>query len=50
MAKLAARRALAEEMAISPLMISGNDNPGLDFRNKYQALIGLLRWCSFVFN
>jgi len=58
--KLAAGRALEEEMTIRPLSdekyaaarqsienFQSDPDPHLDSRNKYAALIGLLRWCSF---
>jgi hypothetical protein len=58
--KLAAGRALAEEMTIRPLSdekyaevrqlienFQSDPDPTMDSSNKYEALIGLLRWCSF---
>jgi hypothetical protein len=58
--KLAAVRALEEEMTIRPLPDEKYDalrqsienyhsdpDPRLDSRNKYAALLGVLRWCSF---
>jgi hypothetical protein len=58
--KLAAGRALAEEMTVRPLpdekydalrlSIEGfefDPDPRLDSSKKYNALVGLLRWCSF---
>jgi hypothetical protein len=58
--KLAAGRALEEEMTIRPLSDEKYDavrhsienyqsdpDPRLDSSNKYAALLGLLRWCSF---
>lgn len=58
--KLAAGRALAEEMTIRPLPdekynavrllienFRSHPDPLTDSTNKYAALIGLLRWCSF---
>jgi hypothetical protein len=57
---LAAGRALEEEMTIRPLSDEKYDavrvsienfqcdpDPGMDSRNKYAALLGILRWCSF---
>jgi hypothetical protein len=58
--KMAAGRALEEEMTIRPLSTEMYDavrlkiesfqsdpDPGRDSENKYRALLGLLRWCSF---
>jgi hypothetical protein len=58
--KLAAERALEEEMTIRPLpdekyaalrelieSFQADPDALLDSRNKYAALLGLLRWCSF---
>jgi hypothetical protein len=58
--KLAAGRALEEEMTVRPLpdekyaaqrQLIGNfqadPDPRLDSSNKYAALVGLLQWCSF---
>jgi hypothetical protein len=58
--KLAARRALDEEMTIRPLgreeydaecqsieSFQANPNSHLDSNNKYTALLRILRWCSF---
>jgi hypothetical protein len=58
--KLAAGRVLEEEMTIRPLSDEKYDavrqsienfqsdaDPRMDSRNKYAALFGLLRWCSF---
>jgi hypothetical protein len=58
--KLAAGRALEEEMTIRPLSdetynaarqlienFQSHPDPRTDSENKYKALTGLLRWCSF---
>jgi tetratricopeptide (TPR) repeat protein len=58
--RLAATRALIEETTIRPIdpakekearrAIEGfqpDPNPQLDLRKKYEALFGMLRWCSF---
>jgi len=58
--KLAAERALAEEMAVRPLpdekyadvrqsieAFASDPDPHRDSTNKYVALAGLLGWCSF---
>lgn len=58
--KLAAGRALEEEMTVRPLPdekyavlrqsienFHADPDPRLDSRNKYAALVGLLQWCSF---
>jgi hypothetical protein len=58
--KLAAGRALEEEMTIRPLSnevydavrlkiesFQSDPDPRQDSENKYKALLGLLRWCSF---
>jgi hypothetical protein len=58
--RLAAYRALEEEMTIRPLgnneydamrqVIDNfqiNTDSGIDSRNKYEALLHILRWCSF---